>query len=319
MKYSFVVPIYNDGYLAEPFCEEFKNAFQGYLKKTKIQNDVELLFVNDGSGDKSSAQLARLVSIFSFVRIINLSRNFGQHLALSCGYRLALGRIVGMMNVDLQEHPDQIPLLIQKMSTEKCDIVFGLRKQRSGSRLDALTSWVFAILLNKLTGYDTPINVATLRIMSRRFVNAYNSLQETSRFLPGLEQWLGFKKGYVEISHQARSRGKSSYTFLKRLNMAFEAIISFSDLPLRIVVALGFGVVFVGFFLTLALIAQKLFLVNVQLGYTSTICLVIFLAGVQLVVAGFASLYIGRILREVQKRPLYIIKDLINNERVFYE
>ena len=312
--YSFVVPIYNDGGLAPTFCREFRDVFCKKLGRVKIQNHIELIFVNDGSLDNSGETLDRLVGTFPFVRVVHLSRNFGQHLALTCGYRIARGRVVGMMNVDLQEHPDQIPLLIQKMRAENCDIVFGLRKQRSGSRLDAVTSWVFAILLNKLTGYDTPLNVATLRIMSRRFVDAYNHLRESSRYLPGLEQWLGFKKGYVEIRHQGRCQGKSSYTFLKRLTMAFEAIISFSDLPLRIAVALGFGVVFAGFFLTLALIAQKLFFVNVQLGYTSTICLIISLAGVQLVVVGLASLYIGRILREVQKRPIYVIKNIVKSK-----
>ena len=315
--YSFVVPIYNDGSLAPAFCSEFQDVFCKILGRRKIRDKIELIFVNDGSLDNSSEALNRLARTFPFVRVVHLSRNFGQHLALTCGYRFARKRVVGMMNVDLQEHPDQIPLLIQRMSTEKCDIVFGLRKKRSGSKLDALTSWVFAILLNKLTGYETPLNVATLRIMSRRFVDAYNNLRESNRYLPGLEQWLGFKKGYVEICHQGRSQGKSSYTFLKRLSMAFEAIISFSDLPLRIAVALGFGVVFAGFFLTLALIAQKLFFVDVQLGYTSTICLIISLAGVQLVVVGLASLYIGRILREVQKRPVYVIKNTINIEEDF--
>ena len=119
-----MVPIYNDGSLAPIFCREFQDVFCKILRRVKIRDHIELIFVNDGSLDNSGDCLDRLARTFSFVRVVHLSRNFGQHLALTCGYRFARGRVVGMMNVDLQEHPDQIPLLIQKMSTEKCDIGF---------------------------------------------------------------------------------------------------------------------------------------------------------------------------------------------------
>ena len=169
-------------------------------------------------------------------------------------------------------------------------------------------------MLNKLTGYEVPLNVATLRVMNRRFVDAYNSLSESSRYLPGLESWLGFQRGYVEVTHQARRRGKSSYNFTRRLLMAGDAIISFSDLPLKITVVLGFATVVVSMILALALAAQKMFFRDVLLGYTSTVCLITFLGGAQLSVTGLASLYIGRILREVQRRPLYIIRSTVNLE-----
>jgi len=314
IKYSFVVPIYNDAYLAEEFCEEYLQVFQRHLGQTDISSQVELIFVNDGSRDNSAEVLAKLPSQFPFARVINFSRNFGQHIALSCGYRHSCGRFVGMLNVDLQEHPDQIPPLLHHVEHTDCDIVFGLRRRRAGSASDTLTSKLFGIVLNKLTGYDVPLDVATLRVMNRRFVDAYNSLTEGSRYLPGLESWLGFKRGYVEITHQERRRGKSSYNFKRRLTMAAEAIISFSDLPLRITALFGFSVVALSFTLTLALVIQKLFFVDIQLGYTSTICIIVFLAGVQLSVTGIGSLYIGRILREVQQRPLYLIRDALNFE-----
>jgi len=129
-----------------------------------------------------------------------------------------------------------------------------------------------------------------------------------------LESWLGFKRGYVDVTHQERRRGKSSYNFTRRLTMAAEAIISFSDLPLRITVLFGFAVVALSFILALLLAIQRLFFANVQLGYTSTVCVIVFLAGVQLSVTGLASLYIGRILREVQHRPLYVIRNTVNFE-----
>jgi dolichol-phosphate mannosyltransferase len=314
IKYSFVVPIYNDAYLAEEFCGEYLRVFQRHLGLEDITCSTELIFVNDGSHDDSAETLARLPTRFPFVRVVNLSRNFGQHIALSCGYRHARGQFVGMLNVDMQEHPDQIPLLLSHIESTDCDIVFGVRNRRAGSRADGLTSKLFGVVLNKLTGYDVPLNVATLRVMNRRFVDAYNSLTESSRYLPGLESWLGFKRAYVEIAHQARRRGQSSYNFKRRLLMAGETIISFSDLPLRITVVFGFGVVALSFLLGLVLLIQKLFFIDVQLGYTSTVCLIVFLAGVQLSVTGLGSLYIGRILREVQHRPLYVVRNTVNFE-----
>lgn len=314
IKYSFIVPIYNDAMLAEEFCREYLKAFQQFLERPDIAPLVELIFVNDGSRDDSAETLAQLPARFPFVRVINLSRNFGQHIALSCGYRHAAGQYVGMLNVDMQEHPDQIPLLLRHIESSDCDIVFGTRTHRAGSTVDNLSSRLFAIVLNKLTGYEVPLNTATLRVMNRRFVNAYNSLSETSRYLPGLESWLGFKRGYVDITHRARQRGKSSYNFSRRLLMAADAIISFSDLPLKIAVVFGFIVVFLSLLLALLLAIQKLVFVDVQLGYTSTVCLIVFLGGVQMSVIGLASLYIGRILREVQHRPLYVVRNTVNLE-----
>jgi glycosyltransferase involved in cell wall biosynthesis len=312
IRYSFVVPIYNDAYLAEEFCQNYLRAFQQYLGTLDIAPKVELIFVNDGSLDDSAETLGQLPTRFRFVRVINLSRNFGQHIALSCGYRYARGHFVGMLNVDGQDPPDQIAVLLRRIENSDFDIVFGVRRRRSGSAADSLTSRFFGVVLNKLTGYEVPLNTATLRVMNRRFVDAYNSLSEVSRYLPGLESWLGFKRAYVEVTHQERRRGKSSYNFSRRLAMAADAIISFSDLPLKLTVLVGFMVVFVSFLLGTALVVQRLFYANVQLGYTSTVCVIVFLGGVQLMVIGMASLYIGRILQEVQRRPLYLIRDTVN-------
>ena len=317
IKHSFVVPIFNDGDLAEDFCLAYAAVFREYLGTTDIASATELIFVNDGSRDDSAATLAQLPARYPFVRVINLSRNFGQHIALSCGYRHASGQAVGMLCVDMQEHPDQIPRLLRHLETTDCDIVFGLRERRAGSKADNITSRLFGFVLNTLTGYRVPLNVATLRVMNRRFVDAYNSLAESSRYLPGLESWLGFTRGYVDVVHTERRRGKSSYNFVRRLQMAADAIVSFSDLPLRITVLIGFAVVLVSFVLVAGLVVQRLFFAYIQLGYTSTICVIVFIGGVQLTVTGLASLYIGRILREVQHRPLYVVRDIINGtERI---
>jgi glycosyltransferase involved in cell wall biosynthesis len=312
-KFSFIVPIYNDGYLAEAFCEKFIETFTDWTPLPVVADRTELIFVNDGSTDNSMGHLKRMAERFPFVRVIELSRNFGQHIALTSGYHFAKGDFVGMLNVDMEDPPSEIPKLLEYIiMNEDCDIVLGIRPARKGSYFVKLTSLLFNIFLNKLTGYNIPTNVATLRIMNRKFIDAYNSLTEKSRYIPGLEKWLGFKHGYIPIQHQSRKNGQSSYNFKRRLVMALESVMSFSDLPLRLITFFGMLVAFIGFMMISIIIVQKIFFVNFQAGYVSTLAVIVFLSGIQIIVIGMASLYIGRILKEVQNRPLYVIRNKIN-------
>ena len=306
--YSFVVPIYGDGYLAGPFCEAMLDAMENLLGTRDIAALVEVIFVNDGSPNHSQQQLREASRRFPFVRVIELSRNFGQHVAVSCGYRFAAGSFVGMVNADQQDPLDQIGVLLAAMKEGNYDIAVGLKSQRAEPLFTSLTSRGFYTLMNLLTGAQTPLNAASLRIMNRQFVDAYNQLSEKSPYIPGLENWLGFRQVYVPIRHQARASGESTYTFRKRWKMALESIVSFSDLPLRIAATLGFAITAVGMLLSLGLVIQRLFAVNFAPGYTSTITIVIFLGGLNLMFLGLLSLYVGRILREVQGRPQFIVK-----------
>lgn len=312
MHCSIVVPIYNDGFMAEKFAMEFLRVFKEYYKKENIENDIELIFVNDGSKNESYSILESISKEYKFVKAIELSRNFGQHIALSCGYANASGEFVGMLNVDMQDPPSQIPILLDYLENNNVDIVFGLRETRYSSISDKYTSLLFNFVLNKLTGNNTPSNVSTIRVMNRKFITAYNSLTEKSRYLPGLENWLGFKHGFVKTVYQDRREGKSSYNFKKRLIMAIDSIISFSDLPLKLIAISGIGIAFLGFFLNLILVLSKLFFTEYKPGFTSTISIITFLGGIQILVTGMGALYIGRILKEVQNRPLYLIRNKSN-------
>jgi glycosyltransferase involved in cell wall biosynthesis len=312
MQYSVIVPIYNDGLLAKDFCIEFNKVFSEFLNTQEIDQFVELIFVNDGSTNDSIEKLKEISLTFPFVKIIDFSRNFGQHIALTCGYKHASGDYVAMLNVDMQEPPSEIPKLINYIKSENFDIVYGIVKERKTSLLNRFTSKWFNFLLNFLTQEKIPHNVSTLRVMNRKFIDNYNKLTEKSRYIPGLENWLGFKKGFLAIIHNERKQGKSSYNLKKRLKMAYESIISFSDFPLRLIIGFGCLVSVVGFLLASYFVVSKIFFINYQPGYTSTISLITFLGGIQIMVIGFASLYIGRILREVQNRPLYVINQKVN-------
>lgn len=313
MKYSLIVPIYNDGDLALEFTQTFEIEIKAILESRDIDDSCELIFVNDGSSNNSLSRLKDLSKRFAFVRVIDLSRNVGQHVAITAGYESASGEFVGMMNVDMQEHPSEyIKMLKYCESHPDVDFVLGLRQARRDQLINKFTSFCFNVLLNKLTSDTTPLNASTVRVMTRKFTNAYLELNERSRYLPGLENWLGFKHGHVEVTHVSRKKGKSSYTLRKRWEMAVNVILSFSDLPLRMAAGAGFTIAIVGFLMSIFLILQKLFLEEMQPGYTSTISIIVFLAGVQIMFIGLASLYIGRILKEVQNRPLYLINNKYN-------
>jgi dolichol-phosphate mannosyltransferase len=165
--------------------------------------------------------------------------------------------------------------------------------------------------MNKLTGSQTPHNVSTMRVMSRRFIDAYNSLCESERYLPGLEHWLGYEVSYVPTIHVERAVGRSSYSFRKRLGMAVNSILSFSDRPLRIVATFGFAMAALGILATLVIIFMKLFLIDFQAGYASIMTAIVLCSGFIISSIGLGSLYIGKILREVQRRPVFLTKELI--------
>lgn len=308
MRYSLVVPIYNDAVLAPDFCREVERVFRERLGDD-FERELEIIFVDDGSKNDSLAMLAKLAAELPYVRVFGLSRNFGQHIAISCGYAHARGDIVVYLNVDQEDPPSQILVVTDALEKEGYDIVGGLYENRDVPLVAKLTSYSFTLFMNRLTGYDQPTNVSTLRAMNRRFIDAYNSLVEKSRYIPGLEMWLGFKYGRVKVVHQRRKTGTSSYNFMRRLRMAIESIISFSDFPLRLTVKFGFAVVLLGLLLVAGIVADKLFFRDILPGYASTIAAIIVMGGAQIFVIGVASIYLGRVLREVQGRPLYIVRE----------
>lgn len=315
IKYSIVVPIYNDENLCSEFCLEFYKTFKIFLNKEDIADDVELIFVDDGSTrNETKLDLFSISKSYNFVKIIELSRNFGQHIALSCAYKESIGKYVGMLNVDMQDPPSELLVILNEIEKGEFDIVYGIVEERQTSITNKITSRFFNKLINFLTNDNTPLNIATIRIMNRKFINAYNTLTEKSRYLPGLETWLGFSKGYVFTKHQPRTKGNSSYTLKGRLAMAIDSIISFSDYPLKLIALFGIIVSIIGMVLISYLIITSLFFINYLPGYSSTIVIIVLLCGIQIMVIGFSAIYIGRILKEVQNRPLYIIKNKLNFE-----
>ena len=308
-KYSFVVPIFNDGYLAASFCEEFQQVFRGLLGTDDIESDVELIFVDDGSRNETPTLLQNLYQKYGFVRVIELSRNFGQHVALLCGYRHARGRVIGRLNVDMQDPPREIPLLLVALEQGGCDIVVGIQRTRHSKLSDIITSRMFFAVFNMLVGSSIPHNTATLRVMTRRYVDALLQLNDKTPFMQGLENWVGFTTRYIQTDHQPRIDKKSAYTFMKRLKLAVNAAVSFSDRPLTLGVYGGSVTALAGFIGITLVLMKKWMNPEIAAGWSSLICILLFFAGVQMLLIGLIGNYLAKVLLHVQGRPLFIVKD----------
>lgn len=307
MKYSVVVPIYNDGALARDFCLELRRVFSAYLHTDKIAAQLELIFVDDGSRNDSARKLKDLCDELDFVKAVVLSRNFGHHTAVAAGYRAAQGDYVAMLNVDQEDPIRFLPAMLDRIAQGDVDIVGCLR--RPPYRVKFTSAW-FHRVMNRLTGYTVPQNAGTLRVLTKRATATFAGLAEHNQYFPGLEMWLGLQYAWIETEHEERRAGRSSYNFRKRLRMAIASVISFSDFPLRYAVKIGMSIAGIGAALGLWLIIQRIFFSTLLPGYTSTLVVILFLGGAQIAVTGFASLYIGRILAEVQRRPLFVVREV---------
>jgi dolichol-phosphate mannosyltransferase len=309
---SLVIPIYNDGKLAEPFCEEVVKVLSSYFQSADLDELLEVIFVDDGSFNDSVDYLKRLAQRFRFVKVVELSRNFGHHVAISCGFQFSSGDYVTSFDVDMQDPPAELPKLLDHIKQGNCDVVQGIRPQRQDRLINRITSNGFVWLFNKIAGFELPQNCSAMRIMNRSYINAFNRYTEKVRYALGLEYWLGFKRDFIEIGHMERPDGSSSYNLKRRATLALEAIISFSDMPLKLSIYTGCSFAIVGVLLGIWFIAMKFLLPSVLPGFTSIIALLLFSQGIVLMMLGVTGLYIGRILKEVQNRPLYVVRQTYN-------
>jgi dolichol-phosphate mannosyltransferase len=245
---------------------------------------------------------------YAFVRVIDLSRNFGQHPAIACGLRAARGRFVLRMNVDMQDPPAEIPKLVAEMAGGEYDLVVGRYVNRNSPLRNKITAFLYFELYRLLTGLSVPQNTSPLRIMNRHFVDAYNGLTEKTRFPQGLDQWLGFRHAYVEIEHRERADRKSSYNFFSRLKLAVTGILYFSDRPLKLVTLFGGCVALLGILLGALIVWERIFGSSLMPGYASLAAIGLLGFGIQIACIGLLGLYVGKIFHEVQNRPLYIVR-----------
>jgi len=307
---SIVTPVFNEVEVIESF----------YQRVRKVMDSVdstayELIVVDDGSTDGSYEKMIALAEGVANVKVIKFSRNFGHQIAITAGFDHAKGDAVVVIDADLQDPPEVIKTFIGKWQ-EGYDVVYGVRAQRGGeSRLKLLTAHLFYRLLKILTKIEIPADVGDFRLMSRRVVDTFKELKEKDRFVRGLVSWIGFKQIGVSYVREPRHAGVTKYPFRKMLKFALDGITSFSTVPLKLATWLGYGASFLAFLYACSVFVQKALGITVQ-GWATVMVAMLFLGGVQLISIGIIGEYLGRIFNEVKQRPLYVIDEIYESQRL---
>ena len=301
---SIISPVYNE-------AENIDEFYSRILSSTKDLNlEIEIVYINDGSQDKTIQILGKQSEIDNRITVIDLSRNFGKEIALTAGLDHASGDAVIIIDGDLQDPPELIPKLVEKW-LDGYDVVNAKRIERKGeSFFKRVTSYIYYRLLFHISDINIPMDTGDFRLLNRNALDALLKLREKHRYMKGLFAWVGFKQEEIEYQREARHKGKTKWSFFGLFNLAFDGLTSFSILPLRLASYIGFISAFFGFFYGAMIVAKKVFFQEAVAGFTTLVVLITFFGGIQLLSIGIIGEYIGRIFNETKNRPLYIVKNL---------
>ncbi len=299
--YSVIVPAFNEQPVIEETYKRLKKVMDG------IGEPYELIFVNDGSSDRTGEILERIHHTDPHLKAIHFSRNFGHEAATTAGLDHASGQCIIIIDADLQDPPEIIPEMIEKWK-QGYEIVYGKRKQRKGeSTLKKTTSALFYRFLQRMTEIDIPADVGDFRLIDRKVCNALKHMREKNRYMRGIISWVGFRQTAIEFVREERWAGETKYNLKKLLRLAWDAITAFSYKPLKIATYLGFALSGISFIYLLVVICEKLFTQKTVPGWASIMVINLFFNGIVLIMLGLLGEYIGRIFEETKNRPLYII------------
>lgn len=304
MRVSVVIPVYNEEENIEPMFKRLSSVVQGLTEVT-----YELLFVNDGSTDTTLEKLKTLSDQASEVKFIDLSRNFGHQIAVTAGLDHCTGDRIVIIDADLQDPPELITDMFQKMD-QGYDVVYAQRVKRNGeSFMKKTTASVYYRLLNRITNVRIPVDTGDFRMISRRVVEVLKLMPEREKFLRGQIAWMGFKQTFVEYERAERLSGDTGYTWRKMTRFALDGITSFSNFPLKMATISGFVVSFISFLLMLYALYSRFILKEYEPGWTSLMLSVLFIGGIQLLSIGIIGEYVGRISNNIKQRPLYLVNE----------
>ncbi len=308
-KLSVIVPMYYEEEVAEECYKRLKKVLEGLSKKY----EYEIVFINDGSKDKTLNILENIAKENKNVKIISFSRNFGHQCAVTAGLKYITGDAIVIIDADLQDPPELIPEML-KLWEDGNDVIYGKRKSRAGeSRFKLLTASMFYKTLNALSDVEIPKDTGDFRLVDRKVVEVINSLPEHNKFLRGLFSWVGFKQTPFEYERKERVAGKTKYPLGKMLKLAQDGIFSFSTKPLRIVGTMGIVSILISILILVYSILSYFFNWNdLTAGWTSMMVTMTFLGGMILISLWMIGEYVGRIYDETKRRPEYIIEKTIN-------
>jgi dolichol-phosphate mannosyltransferase len=303
---SLVLPVFNE----EAVIDELGRRLREFLGK--VGTSWEVVFVDDGSSDRSRELLAKLCAGDERFKLVGLSRNFGHQLAITAGMDHASGDAVVVMDADLQDPPEVVLEMLAR-HREGFDVVYGVRNQRQGETIfKRATAAMYYRLLRAMVGVPIPLDAGDFRLLGRPVVMALQALRETNRFVRGMVSWVGFRQTAVYYDRPERFAGETHYPLRKMIRFALDGIASFSTLPLRVAVWLGVAAGIVGL-LVAVWAAYAKFVAHATLpGWTALMVAICLAASAQLLMIGVLGEYVGRIYEEVKRRPLYIVRDLVN-------
>lgn len=306
ITYSVVVPLFNEELVINESYRRLKAVMDSTNEK------YELVFVNDGSKDKTEYIAENICKEDENIKLVNFSRNFGHQAAITAGMNAAAGRAVIVIDADLQDPPETILKMIDKWR-EGYDVVYGKRAKREGETFfKKFTAKSFYRLLRSITSIDIPVDAGDFRLIDRKVCNALNALPERNRYVRGLVSWLGFKQTYVEFVRQERFAGETKYPLKKMMKLAFDGITSFSYKPMTYIGYFGGALFSIGFISSICVIIKNLVTSLNILTLSSLFSINIMMFGLVFCSFGIMGEYIGRIFDESKGRPMYIIDNIIN-------
>lgn len=300
IRYSFVVPVFNE----EAVLPILLRRLDALV--SELDGPAEVIFVDDGSSDCSSIVLSAKAKSDPRYRYIGLSRNFGHQVAITAGMDAAAGAAVIIMDADLQDPPEVVGDMIAQWK-QGYDVVYGKRLSRHGeSGFKQWTARTFYKLLGRLSSINIPQDVGDFRLIDRKVLEAFRTMPEQDRFVRGMIAWLGFRQTEVGFHRLARVAGETKYPMWKMMRLAVTGVVGFSDAPLQLAIWAGAAVSALAGLYGLYVIVLALTHSNLVTGWSSTIVIISFLCGMNMLLTGIVGLYVGRIHAEVKRRPLYI-------------
>jgi len=299
---SVVSPVYQ----SSQCLDELLKVLSTQLSMCSIE--FEVILINDGSTDSSWEKITQHAQKDTRIKGVNLSRNFGQHAAITAGLEIASGDWIVVMDCDLQDSPYEIAYLLNK-AKEGYDIVLAQRLHRTDAWHKRLSSFLFYSILSFLTGIQQDHTIANFGIYHRKVIQSILKMRESIRFFPAMINWIGFKKIAIPVQHQYRLEGKSSYTFKKRCKLALDIVLAYSNKPLKLIVYLGFTISGISISFAIIIFIRALQGKIEMLGYASLIIGNSFLSGIIISVLGIIGLYTGKIFEGIKNRPLYLIRE----------
>lgn len=305
MLLSIISPIYKGEKMLEELVTRIKSSVETFTK------DYEIILVNDCSPDNSWEKITDICGQDKKVKGVNLSRNFGQHYAITAGLAKSSGEWVVVMDCDLQDRPEEIPNLYKK-AQEGYDTVFAQRVERKDKFTKRMSSTVFNAVFAYLTDQTQDKTVGNFGIYNSKVINSVLSMGDSVRWFPIMVKWVGYKIGYIPVEHAERGEGKSSYSLRKLLSVASDNMIAFSNKPLRLMLQFGFGVVIVSLLIALFYLIRYLSGGIAVDGFTTMVISMWLLGGIMIMLIGVTGIYIGKIFDKAKDRPIYIIRDQIN-------